>query len=136
MQHANFRTPTKVVVTSLIVGTILAHFGITAEQLMHEVELSADCIKDYARKGFAWAWPSLLLGALVILPIWFPFYILRPPGPKPRITHPSAAKAGRSRRAAPRLVMNEAVIVTTATTTMMMVQMALISGFTPKRTSE
>jgi hypothetical protein len=28
----------------------------------------------------AWAWPNLLLGALVIVPIWFVIYLFRPPG--------------------------------------------------------
>jgi len=36
-----------------VVGTILAHFGITAEQLMREFGLSPDRIGDYAQKGFA-----------------------------------------------------------------------------------
>jgi acetyl-CoA acetyltransferase len=80
MLHATLRTLAKVVVASLVVGTILAHFGITAEQLMREVGLSAERVEDYARKGFAWAWPNVLLGALVIVPIWFLLYLLRPPG--------------------------------------------------------
>ena len=80
MLHATLRTLVKVAVASLVVGTILAHFGITAEELMHGVGLSTDRIEDYARKGFAWAWPNVLLGSLVIVPIWFVIYLLRPPG--------------------------------------------------------
>jgi Domain of unknown function (DUF6460) len=80
MLHATLRTLAKVVVASLVVGTILAHFGITAEQVMRELGLSADRVEDYARKGFAWAWPNVLLGAMVIVPVWLLVYILRPPG--------------------------------------------------------
>jgi hypothetical protein len=80
MLHATLRTLAKVVVASLVVGTILAHFGITAEQVMREFGLSADRVEDYARRGFSWAWPNVLLGALVIVPIWFLVYLLRPPG--------------------------------------------------------
>jgi len=80
MLHATLRTLAKVAVASLVVGTILAHFGITAEQVMREFGLSADRVEDYARKGLAWAWPNVLLGALVIVPIWFLVYLLRPPG--------------------------------------------------------
>jgi len=80
MLYATLRTLAKVVVASLVVGTILGHFGITAEQVMRELGLSADRVEDYARKGFAWAWPNVLLGALVIVPIWFLVYLLRPPG--------------------------------------------------------
>jgi acetyl-CoA acetyltransferase len=74
------RTLVKIAVASLVVGTILAHFGITAEQLMREFGLSTDRIEDYAQKGLAWAWPNVLLGMLVILPVWFLVYLFRPPG--------------------------------------------------------
>jgi hypothetical protein len=80
MFYATMRTLAKVVVASLVVGTILAHFGLTADQLMRELGLSADRVEDYARKGFAWAWPNMLLGALVIVPIWFIVFLFRPPG--------------------------------------------------------
>ena len=80
MLYPILRTLVKVIVASLVVGTILAHFGITAEQLMHAFGLSADRIEDYARQGFSWAWPNVLLGALVIVPIWFLVYLFRPPG--------------------------------------------------------
>lgn len=74
------RTLIKVVVASLVVGTILQHFGITAEQLMNEFGLSAERIEDYARRGFSWALPNVLLGAMIIIPIWFVIYLFRPPG--------------------------------------------------------
>ena len=80
MLHPILRTLVKVVVASLVVGAVLAHFGITAEQLMHKIGLSADRIEDYAKRGFAWAWPNVLLGSLVIVPIWFLVYLFRPPG--------------------------------------------------------
>ena len=74
------RTLVKVVVASLIVGTILAHFGITTDELMKTAGLSSDRLGELARVGFAWALPNLLLGALVIVPIWFLLYLFRPPG--------------------------------------------------------
>ena len=33
-----------------------------------------------ARRGLAWVLPNALLGLLVILPVWFLFYLFRPPG--------------------------------------------------------
>jgi hypothetical protein len=80
MVYATLRTIAKVAVASLVVGTILAHFGISADQLMREFGLSADRVEDYARKGFAWVWPNVLLGALVIVPVWFIVFLFRPPG--------------------------------------------------------
>lgn len=80
MLHPLVRTLVKIVVASLIVGTILAHFGITADQIVRELGLTTERVEDWARRGFAWALPNLMLGALVILPVWFLVYLFRPPG--------------------------------------------------------
>jgi Family of unknown function (DUF6460) len=74
------RTLVKVLVASLIVGTILAHFGITTDELMRVAGLSSEHVTELARAGLAWALPNLLLGSLVIVPIWFVLYLFRPPG--------------------------------------------------------
>jgi Family of unknown function (DUF6460) len=74
------RTVVKVLVASLIVGTILGHFGLTVDQLLRATGLSAERIGDLARQGLAWALPNLILGSLVIVPVWFLFYLFRPPG--------------------------------------------------------
>jgi Family of unknown function (DUF6460) len=75
------RTLIKVAVASLIVGTILAHFGITPDELMKGFGLSSDRIIEMGRRSVAWALPNLMLGALVIIPIWFLAFLFRPPGP-------------------------------------------------------
>jgi hypothetical protein len=80
MVHSLLRPLVKVLVASLIVGTILAHFGVTTEQLIREFGLSQDRIMELARQGVTWALPNLLLGALVIVPVWFLIYLFRPPG--------------------------------------------------------
>jgi hypothetical protein len=74
------RTLVKVLIASLIVGTILTHFGITTDELVKTAGLSPDRISELARAGFAWALPNLAIGALVIVPIWFLLYLFRPPG--------------------------------------------------------
>lgn len=74
------QTLVKVAVASLIVGTILAHFGITAEQLFRDVGLTPERIAELGRRAFDWALPNVLLGSLVIVPIWFLVYLFRPPG--------------------------------------------------------
>jgi hypothetical protein len=80
MLHPLLRTLVKVAVASLVLGAIMAHFGITVEQLLQKSGLSIERIEDYARRGFAWAWPNVLLGSLVIVPVWFLIYLFRPPG--------------------------------------------------------
>jgi hypothetical protein len=74
------RTVVKVLLASLIVGTILAHFGLTTDEVIKTTGLSPDRVQELARQGFAWVLPNLLLGALVIVPVWFLFYLFRPPG--------------------------------------------------------
>lgn len=74
------RTMVKVLIASLIVGTILDHFGIKTSELIKTAGLSPDRVEELARQGAAWVLPNVLLGALVIVPIWFLFYIFRPPG--------------------------------------------------------
>lgn len=74
------RMMVKVLIASLIVGTVLGHFGITTDQLFRTAGLSPDHIEDLARQGIAWALPNLMLGAMVIVPLWFVIYLFRPPG--------------------------------------------------------
>jgi hypothetical protein len=80
MFHVFLRTLVKVTVASLIVGTILAHFGVTTEQIMQQARLSQERLMELAQRGLTWALPNLLLGSLVIVPVWFLFYLFRPPG--------------------------------------------------------
>jgi hypothetical protein len=74
------RTLIKVLIASLIVGTVLAHFGISTSELIKTAGLSPERLEDLARDGISWALPNVLLGALVIIPIWFVAFLLRPPG--------------------------------------------------------
>jgi hypothetical protein len=74
-------TLVKIAVGSLIVGTILAHFGITAELLLREFGFTTERLTELGRKAFDWALPNVLLGSLVIVPVWFLVYLFRPPGP-------------------------------------------------------
>jgi len=80
MLHPLMRTLVKVVVASLVVGTVMAHLGITVDKVMRETGMSPERIQEYARQGFDWAWPNVLLGSLVIVPIWFVVFLFRPPG--------------------------------------------------------
>jgi hypothetical protein len=75
------RTLVKVAVASLIVGTILAHFGLTFDMLMGAAGLSTERIEAILRRGLAFVGPNMALGALIIIPVWFLAYIFRPPGP-------------------------------------------------------
>ena len=73
-------TLVKVAVASLIVGTILAHFGITADQVLKDFGATPERLTELMRQGVAWALPNLLLGLLIIVPVWLVIFLFRPPG--------------------------------------------------------
>jgi H+/Cl- antiporter ClcA len=75
-----FSTLVKVAVASLIVGTVLAHFGITADQVLNDFGATPERSLELLRQGFAWALPNLLLGSLIIVPVWLLVFLFRPPG--------------------------------------------------------
>ena len=75
-----FATLVKVAVASLIVGTILQHFGITADQVLKDLGMTPERLAELMRQGFAWALPNLLLGSLIIVPVWLVLFLFRPPG--------------------------------------------------------
>jgi len=75
-----FATLVKIAVASLIVGTVLAHFGITADQILKDIGVTPERLAELARQAFVWALPNVLLGSLIIVPIWFVAFLFRPPG--------------------------------------------------------
>jgi hypothetical protein len=79
MLHPIVRTLVKLILASLVLGVALSHFGITVDQLMHRTGLTGEQIEAYAQRGLAWSWPKLLLGSLVIVPVWFLLCLFRPP---------------------------------------------------------
>jgi hypothetical protein len=80
MVHALLRTILKITVASLLVGTVLSHFGITADRIMQEAGVSPQRLAELAERALTWALPNLSLGLLIILPMWFLAYLFRPPG--------------------------------------------------------
>jgi hypothetical protein len=73
------QTLIKLTIASLIVGTAMAHFGVTPEKLVGAFGLTPERALELAQQGMTWALPNLTLGALVIVPVWFVVYLFRPP---------------------------------------------------------
>jgi Domain of unknown function (DUF6460) len=48
---------------------VLKDFGVTPDRIV-----------DLLRQGFTWALPNLLLGSLIIVPVWLVVFLFRPPG--------------------------------------------------------
>lgn len=69
----------KIALISLLVGVALSSLDITASQVLRDFGMTPDQIINYARRGFHWALPNIILGALITVPIWLVMYLLRPP---------------------------------------------------------
>ena len=69
----------KIVLASLVTGAVLSALNISAAELLAEIGMTPDRIFELAEQGAAWAVPNIILGSMVILPIWFVTYLLRPP---------------------------------------------------------
>ena len=78
MLKSLFRTVVNVAVGSLIVGTILAHFGLTVGTLLGDLHIPTAPIEVLLHDALAWVLPNIALGALVIVPVWLLVYLLRP----------------------------------------------------------
>ncbi len=85
MFHGFFRTLVKITVASLVVGTLMNHFGVTTEHLLQQVGLTPERAVELTQQAMNWALPNLMLGALVIVPLWFVIFLFRPPRPRDRL---------------------------------------------------
>ena len=70
---------TKILLASLLVGLALSVFDITPAQVLKDMGLTPERIMNLARRGFNWAVPYVILGAMVTIPIWLVMYLFRPP---------------------------------------------------------
>lgn len=69
----------KLALASLLAGSLLSLFGITPRAVLDGMGITAEDIQNGLVAAFAWAAPRMLMGALVILPIWLVAYLLMPP---------------------------------------------------------
>jgi hypothetical protein len=69
----------KIGLASLITGAVLSALNMSAAELLAEIGLTPDRVFAALQEGAAWAIPNIVLGSLVIVPIWLVTYLLRPP---------------------------------------------------------
>ena len=72
-------TIVKVIFASLVAGAILGHFGISSEEIITLAGLTPERLQELTQQALAWALPNVMLGAMVIVPIWFLAFLFRPP---------------------------------------------------------
>lgn len=74
-----FATTAKIAIASLITGILLARLNLSAEQILLELGLTPERVITMLETGARWAIPNLILGSLVVVPVWLVIYLFRPP---------------------------------------------------------
>ncbi|WP_322988443.1 DUF6460 domain-containing protein [Hoeflea sp.] len=69
----------KIGLASLATGAVLSALNISAAELLEEIGLTPERVFVLLQEGATWAIPNIVLGSLVIVPIWLVTYLLRPP---------------------------------------------------------
>ena len=69
----------KLLLASLIAGAMMNLFGLSAERILASIGLTPIEAWEHVARFIAWAIPNVLLGAVVILPLWFFAYLFMPP---------------------------------------------------------
>lgn len=69
----------KLALASLLAGSLLSLFGITPRAVLDSMGVTAEDLQNGIVAAFAWAAPRMLMGAVVILPVWLVAYLLMPP---------------------------------------------------------
>jgi hypothetical protein len=69
----------KIMIASLLVGAALHALNFSANDVLEYVGLTPDRVVELLQRGWTWALPNIMLGSLVILPLWLVAALLRPP---------------------------------------------------------
>lgn len=67
----------RLVLLSVVVGIVLSALGITPFNIVERLELLVRRIADLGLDTFRWAFNYFLLGAIVVVPIWFVVRLLK-----------------------------------------------------------
>lgn len=69
----------KIAVASLLAGAALSLFDISSAQILESMGLTPAALWDHILRATAWAVPNMVLGSMIIVPMWFLTYIFLPP---------------------------------------------------------
>ena len=61
----------RLVLVSILVGVILSALGLDPFDIMHSIERLLRTIWNMGFDAFRWLWRYFLLGAVIVVPIWF-----------------------------------------------------------------
>jgi len=69
----------KLMAASILVGAALSAVDMSAADILARIGLTPDRVITLIGKAFEWMLPNLVLGSMIILPLWGLAYVLRPP---------------------------------------------------------
>ncbi len=69
----------KILIASLITGVILNKLDLSADEVLLEMGVTPENVMTFIENGVTWAVPHLVLGSMVILPVWLVVFLFRPP---------------------------------------------------------
>lgn len=72
----------KLALVSILVGVLLSVFGITPRNFFLMLDRFARFVYDLGFTAVDWVLGYLVLGAMVVIPVWFLIRVLRLGGPK------------------------------------------------------
>ena len=79
MMFRTFSTFVKIAIASLITGAVLTRLDLSAEQILLELGMTPENVMSWVERGIQWAVPNIVLGSMVIVPVWLVVYLFRPP---------------------------------------------------------
>lgn len=69
----------KIALASLITGAGLSFFDMSSVELLARIGMTPADLWSYVVRGVNWAVPNILLGSLIVVPVWLLTYIFLPP---------------------------------------------------------
>ncbi|MBL8581670.1 MAG: hypothetical protein JNL61_05505 [Rhizobiaceae bacterium] len=69
----------KIAVASVLTGAALSALDLSASDILAEMGMTPEKMAALIDRGIAWTLPNLILGSLVIVPIWLVVSLFRPP---------------------------------------------------------
>lgn len=70
-------TVVKLVVVSLIVGLVLATLDIDPRNILQSLQNAVNWVIESGASIFGWAFTYILIGAVVVVPVWLALYLWR-----------------------------------------------------------
>ena len=72
-------TLVKIAIASLITGAVLTKLDISANEILLELGLTPERVMALLDRGLKWALPNIILGSMLIVPVWLVVFLFRPP---------------------------------------------------------